>query len=588
MRPSSFSSKQRPENSVAGNPASHIRCNPVKEAQRNETTLLPLQQGEAGGESFISAAFNGGSPLPETSRKFFEPRFGTNFSSVKIHHDAAANASAKKVNALAYASGNHIVFGKNRFAPESDSGKRLLAHELAHVIQQRGRNIGIQRQADSNAETKEELDERFKKECMFYDQEGIKRIRKNSFYCREMLGRIATEEKKDRTPPLFDRWEDIEEEFRNQVIRGDRLLEKLIKHLEANDAVTFFNKLKDLDQYQRRDLRKSSALEKSLKKHLSKKSILNVKLILQFGNKIPESLRKLKLALAEKNIAEAKNLIAFYDELHTDHFEWAQEMVEVLLAAHPKKDDLLFYFLTIFSSSEPEDGNFRAYHYEEDTETNSVKLQEYRQVRNYKMVRTLEAIHLFVPIRFVDQEMQTLPFGLTREEDETVKKWLGGINQIWNNRFEVTNGESTLPLVFSPIITQEGGYTIRVINDESKEKKAQQDADWRGNVSEWEMDFSGKTAAHEFGHLLGNPDEYELPKTAKEIGKPLTEKEKQRTTVEGLGGKPRKGRHGYTYNNIMGDGTEVLSRHVRHFVHEMNKHHLQKGEKPFTLKRISS
>lgn len=77
-----------------------------------------------------------GTTLPASSRAFFEPRFGHDFSRVRIHHDEQASASARDVSAHAYTVGSHVVFAQGRFAPETPSGRELLAHELAHVVQQ--------------------------------------------------------------------------------------------------------------------------------------------------------------------------------------------------------------------------------------------------------------------------------------------------------------------------------------------------------------------------------------------------------------------------------------------------------------------
>jgi Domain of unknown function (DUF4157) len=79
---------------------------------------------------------SGGMPLSNSVRGFFEPRFGRDFSGVRIHNDARANESARSVEAKAYAIGNQIVFGKGQYSPDSLEGKKLLAHELAHVMQQ--------------------------------------------------------------------------------------------------------------------------------------------------------------------------------------------------------------------------------------------------------------------------------------------------------------------------------------------------------------------------------------------------------------------------------------------------------------------
>jgi hypothetical protein len=89
----------------------------------------------------------GGSPLPAGTRAFMEPRFGTDFSGVRLHTDAQAADSTEAIQAQAYTSGSHIVFGPGRYAPETPEGKRLLAHELTHVVQQEGRTLPfIQRQ----------------------------------------------------------------------------------------------------------------------------------------------------------------------------------------------------------------------------------------------------------------------------------------------------------------------------------------------------------------------------------------------------------------------------------------------------------
>jgi uncharacterized protein DUF4157 len=77
-----------------------------------------------------------GKALPESSRSFFEPRFGQDFSHVRIHHDHEAAGSAESINALAFTTGNNIVFNEGQYSPESEQGKKLLAHELTHVMQQ--------------------------------------------------------------------------------------------------------------------------------------------------------------------------------------------------------------------------------------------------------------------------------------------------------------------------------------------------------------------------------------------------------------------------------------------------------------------
>src|SRR3989454_7082682 len=79
----------------------------------------------------------GGSPLDNDTKGFMESRLGADFDDVRVHTDAAASESARSVQAHAYTVGSDVVFQSGQYTPESDSGKRMLAHELTHVVQQR-------------------------------------------------------------------------------------------------------------------------------------------------------------------------------------------------------------------------------------------------------------------------------------------------------------------------------------------------------------------------------------------------------------------------------------------------------------------
>lgn len=86
----------------------------------------------------IHAMKGGGQPLPEATRAAFEPRFGCDFSHVRVHTDTPATESAAAIKARAFTVGSDIAFGAGEYAPESAAGQKLLAHELTHVVQQDG------------------------------------------------------------------------------------------------------------------------------------------------------------------------------------------------------------------------------------------------------------------------------------------------------------------------------------------------------------------------------------------------------------------------------------------------------------------
>jgi hypothetical protein len=91
-------------------------------------------------ESRIYALEEGGQPLPESVRTFFEPRFGYDFSQVRVHTDIRVAESARAMNARAFTVGRNILFGTGWYAPGTNTGRKLLAHELTHVIQQNGKS----------------------------------------------------------------------------------------------------------------------------------------------------------------------------------------------------------------------------------------------------------------------------------------------------------------------------------------------------------------------------------------------------------------------------------------------------------------
>jgi hypothetical protein len=87
-------------------------------------------------EAAVCATRRSGAPLSNDLRSFFEPRFGHNFSGVRLHAGGDAAEAAHSVQARAYTFGRDIVFGPGEYSPVTTEGKRLIAHELAHVIQQ--------------------------------------------------------------------------------------------------------------------------------------------------------------------------------------------------------------------------------------------------------------------------------------------------------------------------------------------------------------------------------------------------------------------------------------------------------------------
>lgn len=108
-----------------------------KMAQRKAADgAFPQATTPALSQSIDGACRSGGQPLPSESQQFMERRFGHNFGAVRIHADQIAGDLAHQLQARAFTTGNHVFFAPGEFQPDRTSGKYLLAHELAHVVQQ--------------------------------------------------------------------------------------------------------------------------------------------------------------------------------------------------------------------------------------------------------------------------------------------------------------------------------------------------------------------------------------------------------------------------------------------------------------------
>jgi hypothetical protein len=111
-------------------------CGTCESCARNKPQRRPNGGMSVAPPNVHEALRSSGRPLDAATRAFFEPRFGHDFSRVRVHDGEAAARSAHALNAHAYTAGRDIVFSAGRYAPATREGKKLIAHELAHTIQQ--------------------------------------------------------------------------------------------------------------------------------------------------------------------------------------------------------------------------------------------------------------------------------------------------------------------------------------------------------------------------------------------------------------------------------------------------------------------
>jgi len=173
--------------------------------------------------------------------------------------------------------------------------------------------------------------------------------------------------------------------------------------------------------------------------------------------------------------------------------------------------------------------------------------------------------------------------------ESTLADWRAGIDSIWNGRFVAANGTNRLQIVFQPYFDNTDpnpDFTVVYINSPTYE---------RSYELCWWSGADGQMIAHEFGHMMGNLDEYNLPGRISEVSGPvcdarggscadLSPQEELQNTVEGLTGEERAPlTGGHDLPTIMGSGTAVERRHVLPLLEWYNATMLPDGEAPYRL-----
>jgi len=135
--------------------AVHESLNAAGQLPSTKSTALRME--ESGNRDVRTVLNAPGESLDRETRGFFEPRFGFDFSQVRVHADSAAAASARAMDAQAYTVGHHIAFDAGKYDPHSEPGRRLIGHELVHTLQQSGgsQTGGIQAGSPTDASEKE-------------------------------------------------------------------------------------------------------------------------------------------------------------------------------------------------------------------------------------------------------------------------------------------------------------------------------------------------------------------------------------------------------------------------------------------------
>jgi len=143
------------DGAMASSPLGGAGDTPVRLQRAGGTDTASMQSAPPSVERTLASD---GRPLEPMVRHDMEQRFGHDFFDVRVHDDAQAQTSAQDVKAHAYTVGQHIVFGPGKYQPRTHEGQRLLAHELAHVVQQDATPVMVRREPQAQTKPTSKID----------------------------------------------------------------------------------------------------------------------------------------------------------------------------------------------------------------------------------------------------------------------------------------------------------------------------------------------------------------------------------------------------------------------------------------------
>lgn len=489
-----------------------------------------------------------GNALSPVSLAFMNRAFGADFSQVRIHTDARAASMSNSINARAFTHRSDIYFNNGQFQPQSQTGKRLLAHELTHVVQQ-GHRPTPQLQRDG--------------------------------------------------PPSPDA-DLLENPY---VLSEERLIEvreSVLSRLRRNDGTGFTARIRSLSATEASSLLDDAPFWTEIRRIFRGRSLWAVYTILYFNNHLREPDLRLSVnfrAGDPRGFMDALALVMLQIRPQ-QYYDFLREAAAHEFAGSPMRAQVLQMIDNHGSPGAVERLSFdtRQIHYEENADGDWALDLYGRRVRRMTVYESGGELRVIIRIRFVsalhpDQSYYMFP------DSSTPDRWRSAIERFWNGKFVLNNGSRSLRFVVVPMFYYEDApaeQTVKIMEDD-EQACPRSDDPGRANAGCWFTSSSNETVAHEFGHLLGAADEYNLPGSIAEIPAAtrgeLTAEDLEFTTMEGITGRARRQRdQGYDINSLMGrhsNSTRVYARHIERLVRRINGR-LPAGTPPFRIEETGS
>ncbi len=512
-------------------------CQDEEKVQRKETANSSGQIAPPEVAQTLSSGT--GQALDSSTQQFMGSRFGHDFSQVRIKTDAQAASSAQTIQAKAYTSGTDIVFGSGEYQPSTTEGKRLLAHELTHVVQQGRIPSGVQKKG------------------------------------------------------LIDPFGETDlETLRNRILAP----------LRRSDATGFSTQIRTLTESESKLIIKDNAFWREIRQVFRGKSLWTVFTIIYFNNEISAAQRRLSMALSLGTIKEATDALAIIiadgEPFITQYWDMLEEVIFTVYKDDPHMIEL-FRILILRDSehSKPRDLSFRSseVHYEKDA-SGTYNLEYYGSNYGMTAYATRQELRIIVRIAFMDGLKPDQPYSFMKDSERGIHDaWISAITRVWNNKFTISNGGNPLNFTVVPIFVYDNSSAntkVLILGDRSQKCPGTLQAG-RANEGCWFSDDQtmASTIAHEFGHLLGASDEYNLPGSKAEVPAAMQAKlsadDLDLTTIEGITGKTKRAKKkGHSIESLMGTSyksTSVYARHIRLLIKAFNAS-LPAGTPPYTVK----